>query len=333
MNNRKGFIAAGCWTLDRIKLISGWPEEEELRHILSTEKQGKKLDQAMPVTAIGLLGQDVEGDFLLNQAQAFSINTEQLRQTADANTAFTDVMTVAETGKRTFFHYAGCNDKISPEHFSFDQSSEKWLHLGLLGVHAVLDKAWQSNQDSDANGWVRVLKNAKSAGLNTNIEMVSIAADINRQICLPCLPYLDSLIVNDHEIGSIAGIETIRAGQTIPSACIAAAKHVLELGNNVGQLNWVVVHYPAGAFCVTASGEEHYLDAVPVDATSIQSTVGAGDAFAAGMLYALHEDWPIENALQLAHATAAASLRSTTTVGAVQCVDDVLALAGWQRPL
>ena len=42
--------------------------------------------------------------------------------------------------------------------------------------------------------------------------------------------HLDLLIVNDHEIGGIAGIETVKDGQTDVDACKAAAAAVLALG-------------------------------------------------------------------------------------------------------
>ena len=60
---------------------------------------------------------------------------------------------------------------------------------------------------------------------------------------------------------------------------------------------------------------------------------GAGDAFAAGMIYGVHEDWPLENSLALAHATAACSLRSVTTSGSVVGWRETLKLAdawGWR---
>ena len=72
---------------------------------------------------------------------------------------------------------------------------------------------------------------------------------------------------------------------------------------------------------------------VAVEPKNIVGSVGAGDAFAAGMLYALHENWPLQNALQLAHATAAASLRSATTVEAVETVEKNLTMAGYSPPL
>jgi sugar/nucleoside kinase (ribokinase family) len=51
------------------------------------------------------------------------------------------------------------------------------------------------------------------------------------------------------------------------------------------------------------------------------------------MLYGLHEGWSLREALTLAHATAAASLRSLSTTGAVESWRGCLALAqkwGWR---
>ena len=42
----------------------------------------------------------------------------------------------------------------------------------------------------------------------------------------PCLPHLDYLIVNDVEMGAIAGIATLRDGTTDVAACIRAARAI-----------------------------------------------------------------------------------------------------------
>jgi fused signal recognition particle receptor len=54
---------------------------------------------------------------------------------------------------------------------------------------------------------------------------------------------------------------------------------------------------------------------------------GAGDAFAAGLLYFWHEGKPVEDALRLGHATAAASMRAVSTSASVVGADAALALA------
>nr|MBX2880616.1 carbohydrate kinase family protein [Granulosicoccus sp.] len=325
--SRRGIIAAGCWTLDRIKLIDSWPGEEGLSRINETDRQGggsghnlgvdiRRLDSDMPVFGIGLLGEDADGDFLLSRAESAGIDTQQLARTSQAETSYTDVMSVIETGKRTFFHHAGANDLLTPDHFNFHDSSAKMLHLGLLGVHKRLDERWQD----DTNGWVSILKNAKSAGLKTNVELVSIDPRRIRELCTPCLPYLDYLIVNDYEMGALADIQTIKDGDTDEAQCIAAAQEVLQRG----AMSLVCVHYPGGAACVTEQGTQT-VPAFAVDPAHIRGTAGAGDAFAAGLLYGIHEEWSVRNAMLLAHAVAASSLRSATTVGSVESVDASLA--------
>ena len=324
---RRGFIAAGCWTVDHIKLIDNWPEEEGVAEIVGTDKQGggsahnlgidiRKLDPSMPVAAIGLLGQDADGDYLENLALQQGVDIQQLHRSDQAQTSYTDVLSVQSSGTRTFFHYPGTNNWLTPDHFSFKQSQAKILHLGLLGLHQQLDQQWNAH----ANGWVAVLQEAKRCGLKTNIEMVSIGSARNREICIPCLPYLDSLIVNDQEMGSLAGMQTNDGRHVDVGACEAAAKKVLTRG----EMELVVVHYPQGAICVTRDKQVLRSQSVQMDTQNIVGSVGAGDAFAAGMLYAMHEDWNLSDALELAHAAAAVSLLSATSVGAMKNVQACL---------
>lgn len=328
--DRRGFICAGCWTVDRIKLIDQWPTEESLARILGVDRQGggsahnvgidlRRLDSTMPVSTIGMVGHDEDGDFLLKLAQAHELDTSQLHRTDLAATSYTDVMSVVGSGRRTFFHHPGTNDLLGPEHFDFSQDTARILHLGLLSVHVRMD----ATTAAGSNGWADVLKLAKAQGLETSIELVSIEAERNRELVLPCLPYLDYLVVNDQEIGSIAGINTVQNNQTQEEPCAAAAKKVLQMGS----MQLVAVHYPGGAVCVTRDGQQVHMPSLPLPPDHIVGSVGAGDAFAAGFLYAMHEHWTVSEALALAHAVAAASLRSATTVDAVESVEQCQLLA------
>lgn len=320
---KRGFICAGCWTTDRIKIVDRWPAEEELSRITGHDQQGggsahnvgidiRKLDSTMPVSTVGMLGDDADGNYLFNQAKAHQIDTRQLHRTQQKATSYTDVITVSNTGKRTFFHHTGANDLLVPSHFDFSHSSAKILHLGLLSVHAGMD----ATADNEDNGWSTVLRKAQAQSILTSIEMVSIDQARNRELVKPCLPYIDYLIVNDHEIGAIADIHTLNKGETDVELCIKAAYQVLELGTMMS----VTVHFPSGAICVTRDGKLHTAPAFSVPQRYIKGSVGAGDAFVAGFLYAMHENWPVEKALSLAHAVAAVSLGSATTVGSVKTV-------------
>ena len=63
---------------------------------------------------------------------------------------------------------------------------------------------------------------------------------------------------------------------------------------------------------------------------------GAGDAFAAGVLYGIHEGRTIRDSLTLGLCSAASALRSISTTSSVGTVAECLALAdqwGWRQPI
>ncbi len=333
-NDRRGIISACTWALDRLKIIDQWPQEEHLAQITATDQQGggcgynlgvdiRKLDNTIPVEAIGLVGNDADGQFLLDQATSVGIDITQLRQINGVQTSFTDVFIDSGSGKRTFFHHTGASDHITPDDFDFKTSKGRILHLGLLGVHEKLDSQWKN----EANGWVSVLKSANSYGIHTNLELVSIAAEKIREVALPCIPHISSLIANEYELGSLSGRSLCLQNEQIDEALFkAAATRLFELSDN-GPLKIVVAHCPSVAFAMTRDGNLVSRECFSVAPEDIVSSVGAGDAFAAGMLYGFHENWDIDRSLELAHATAAISLRSTTTVGAVESVERCLQFA------
>jgi len=335
-NSRHGIISAGSWTVDRIKLVDQWPKEENLAQIIATDRQGggsghnlgvdiRKMDTSMPVEAIGLVSNDEDGEYLTKIATNAGMDITQLHQHANVTTSFTDVISATDTGKRTFFHYTGTNDLLSPEHFDFSQCNGRILHLGLLGIHAIMDSPWQQ----DANGWVTVLKAAVAAGIHTNVELVSIDAERIRQIALPCIPFLNSLIVNEYEFSAVSNSKTTdKAGHLNETLCAKAAANLFKYSqDNNGQLKLVVVHSPEAAIAISCDGHVKYRQSVKINPQEIKSSVGAGDAFAAGTLYGIHQGWSIDKSLELAHAVAAISLKSATTVGSVEEVDRCLQFA------
>ena len=334
---RRGFITGGTWCVDLNKMIDFWPPEDSIAEIHEIDLRGggsasnlaidmKKLDPEMPVETIGIVGDDENGRFLLSHADSFGIDRRQMAVTKELPTQFTDCFGSKRTGRRTHIYYAGAAALLTPDHFDFSRTSGRIFHLGLPGIHRVLDTAWQG----DANGWVTVLKKAKAAGLTTNFELVMIEPRRLAAIIRPCLPHLDYLIVNDWEIGALADEKTYNEGTTDIAACLKAARHVLTQGTT----GLVVVHFPKGALAVTRDGTVTEQPSVRVPQSAVVGANGAGDAFAAGMLYGLHEGWGVQRCLALAHATAAASLRGASTTGTVEKWQLCLQLAenwGWNE--
>ncbi|MFD2144047.1 carbohydrate kinase family protein [Mucilaginibacter antarcticus] len=111
---RNGILVGGNWIVDQVKLIDVFPEEEKLVNIFSESSCNggsaynvitdlAKLQANFPLSGVGLVGDDERGDQIIQHCQSVGINTEQIRKTKESYTSYTDVMSVKETGRRTFF--------------------------------------------------------------------------------------------------------------------------------------------------------------------------------------------------------------------------------------
>jgi sugar/nucleoside kinase (ribokinase family) len=327
---RRGFITGGSWCVDRNKLIEFWPEEDSISEILSEERRNggsgsnlaidmKKLDPKMPVETIAIVGDDDDGRFLQAEADRYGIDRRQMTVSKAAPTHYTECFGSKRTGRRTHMTFNGVGAHLSPDHFDFSATRTRILHLGLPGVHRTMDAPWRD----EANGWVAVLKKARAAGLMTNIELVSIEPPRVAALARPCLPHLDLMVVNDHEIGAVAGEKTVTPEGTDVEACIRAMRAVLSEGS----LQMVAVHFPKGGLALDRNGTLIRQASLRVPKEEIVGANGAGDAFAAGFLYGFHEGWAPAECLALAHATAGASLRGISTSGTVETWQTCLALA------
>ena len=339
MSGRRGILSAGTWCVDFNKSIARWPEEDTSNEVLAVDREGggsgfnmaidlKRLDPNFPVEAMGVVGDDDLGRFLFGKCDAHGVARDKLKARAGGVTLSVDAFNVIETGRRTHFYHQGVGAEMTPDDFDFSTTGARVLHLGLPGAHRAMDKPWRG----EANGWVAVLRKARHFGLKTNLELMTTRADRLAELGRPCLPHLDTLIVNDFEVGVLAGREVRRPDGTTD---VGAVRKAVEETRTLGAMDWVVAHFPEGAVAAGRDGSRIELGSVAMPADAIAGANGAGDAFAAGILYALHETWPIEEALRLAHASAAASMRAVSTTSGVSSVAECLALADkWGfRPL
>jgi sugar/nucleoside kinase (ribokinase family) len=331
MSARRGVLSAGTFCVDFNKSIARWPEEDTSNEVIAIDRQGggsgfnmaldlKRLDPDFPVEAMGVVGDDDLGRFLYRECDAHGVERGALQALPGGATMSVDAFSVRGSGRRTHFYHQGVAAAMTPDHFDLSSSSARILHLGLPGAHEAMDRPWRG----EANGWVAVLRKARSLGLAANLELMTTSAARLSELGRPCLPYLDWLIVNDFEIGALAGRETRHADGT---ADVAAVQRAIDDVLAEGPLRWVVAHFPEGAVAGGRDGTRLALGSVAMPESAIVGANGAGDAFAAGMIYGLHEDWPIADCLRLACASAAASMRAVSTTEGVAPIADCLALA------
>jgi sugar/nucleoside kinase (ribokinase family) len=156
------------------------------------------------------------------------------------------------------------------------------------------------------------------------MELVSLAPERLVEVATPCLPHLSSIVVNELEAGALTGIHAPVPGPDGPvewEALVAMARGLVERG-----VGLAVVHFPAGSVAASAAGV-HRLGSVRLPREQVRSTVGAGDAFAAGVIYGLHEGWPVAECLRLAAASAAACVRGQNTSDGILSASECLAAA------
>ena len=298
MDNKKSIAVAGTVIVDRINEISAYPKSGELTQILGVQKaiggcvpnvalDLKKICPALPVRVFGRVGEDEDGEFVRNTLTMGGLDVSGLLTDTNAPTSFTEVMSVTG-GQRTFFTYSGASAAFGAEDVDFGDDLPEILHLGYFLLLQKVD---------DGDG-LAILKKAKAQGIRTSIDMVSENSD-RYDLVKPCLPYTDYLIINEMEAGMLTGIEPTNTN--LPK--IAQALKAMGVGEKV------IIHKPDCAVCLSDAG----LTVLPSYALPngyIKGTTGAGDAFCAGALYGIYENWSDEQILSFASGAAVMALGS-----------------------
>jgi sugar/nucleoside kinase (ribokinase family) len=251
-----GVICAGSIGTDYVVIVDQWPSESSLSCIHHQTKTGgggafntikdlRAMDKNLPLSIVGLLGSDDNGQWLINECKQSNIDTNQLVITDDKTpTSYTYVISVESTGRRTFFNQRGTNSLLSDIHFDFDylvkKKNYKLFYLGYLTLLDGLDKI--VNNETIA---AQVLKKAKQFGLETIIDFVSVHNPLYSKIAQLTLPYVDHLILNEIETGLILD-------QSFQQGTIAQIEQAARiLMENYGVQQTVTIHFDRGAVCVS----------------------------------------------------------------------------------
>lgn len=329
--SRNGLLAGGNWIIDQVKLIDVYPQPEQLANIRS-QAQGTggapynvlvdlaRIGAPFPLFAAGLVGRDSLGDLILEDCRKHQIDTRFLRATSEAPTSYTDVMTEMNGGRRTFFHNRGANALWDGEDLDFGRVKARVFHLGYLLLLDALDAPDKKYGTRAA----RLLARAQEAGLRTSVDVVSEDSDRFGRIVAPALRFVDYCILNEIEAGKTAGFKTRRPDGTLDTVALRHAAGAL-LQSGVREL--VVIHFPEGGFARTRKGDDHWQSSLDLPPKYIGGTAGAGDAFCAGVLLGLHEEWDLPRCLETGVCVAAASLSHPTCTGGLRPLKAALDLA------
>ncbi len=308
---KNGIAVAGTILVDEINEISAYPKSGELTKILKVDKSVggcvpnvavdlKRICPSLTVKAIGKVGNDDNGKYVKRVFEDNEVNHENV-SIGNNLTSFTQVMSV-KSDERTFFTYAGANDEFGVSDVDVDRLNVKMFHLGYF---LLIDKI-------DNGEGLELLKKVRNAGIKTSIDLVSENSDRYGKI-LPCLPYVDNIIINEIEAGKLVN------EQPTDTNLIAIAQKIKALGVR----ERVIIHSPKTAVCVSDSNET-ILPSFKFPTKSIVGTTGAGDAFCSGALIAIYQQKTDLEILEFAQSVAVCSLTSIDATSGVRKQSEVI---------
>lgn len=324
-----GIVAGGNWCVDHLKVLDRYPEETTLAVVLEELRSNgggpynllkdlSRMGAAFPLIGVGLFGNDENGRYIRDDCTAAGIVTDHFTVTDTTPTSFTDVLSVQSTGRRTFLHGKGTNELLSEDHFDFSALKGRIFHLAYLNILNSMEVIGKDGK----TGAARVLQRARDAGFRTCADLVSLEREDFLEVVRPALPFVDYLVLNEFEAERLTGMALGDGSDPDWHSMEKAARAIFEMGVH----EWVVVHCPAGVAACGENGRVLRKGSVRVPEGEIIGTVGAGDAFAAGLLYGLHESWNFERSLKLGTCVAASCLFDLTTSDSILPLLDCLEL-------
>lgn len=307
---KDGIAIAGTILVDSINEISAYPNSGELTKIHGVQKSVggcvpnvaidiKRMSPNLTVKAVGRIGDDENGEYAKNVLCENGVEINDIVVGTD-KTSFTEVMSVSG-GQRTFFTYAGASANFGASDVDLDGLGVKMLHLGYF---LLLDKI-------DGGDGEKILKKAQEIGIKTSIDLVSENSD-RYSIVLPCLKYVDNLIINEAEAGALTGIEPKRENLV----------KIAEKLKEYGVTERVVIHTPELGVCVSENGVE-VVPSYKLPKDFIVGTTGAGDAFCAGVLLGIYQNKTDKEILEFASQSAVAALSGADAISGMRTEEEI----------
>lgn len=324
---KKKIGIAGNILLDVVKKIECWPELGMLVNIGSvshavggcvcnTATDLKRLDDGISVSVFGRIGKDEYGDLVLRFMEESGLDVSAVVRSEKLPTSFTDVMTLP-SGERTFFHARGANAEFSGR----DVSAADGFDLFHLGYLLLLDEL-DSPDEVYGTRAARLLADVRSRGVKTSIDLVSAQTGKFKQTVIPSLPHCDYVVVNEIEGGLLTDVSPRDdAGKPITENLRTICERLLALGVN----ECAVIHCPELSCAMDRTGF-YLLPSLALPKGYIVGSVGAGDAFCAGMLYSFANGIAPLEGMHIASCAAACNLSAADSVGGARPLNETLKL-------
>ena len=250
----------------------------------------------LPVEVIGKIGCDAFGDFVLAAMKERGIGVRGVKRDDKVGTSATMVM-VEPDGERRFVHYIGANARMKLEDVDFQMvAGASILHIaGSLVMPGI-----------DGEPTAELLLKARSAGVITFLDVVWDDTGRWMEVLKPCLPYIDYFVPSLPEAQAMTGLNTP----------LEAAQMLLDHG-----VGTVGLKMGSEGCLVLNSKDQIQLPSFQVD---VVDATGAGDAFAAGFIAGIWQDWSLEKTARFANAVGALCVTGVGAAGGLRSLTETI---------
>jgi sugar/nucleoside kinase (ribokinase family) len=224
-------------------------------------------------TVVARVGDDLFGDFVEHELSAAGVDVSGIGRTADFGTSKTVIVPVIGEDRR-YVHTFGANAALcAADIASAIVIAPQVLYVGGFLVLPAL------RQDELA----AQLRRARQSGTRVVLDVVAPSGRaVSPEDVAVVLPQVDFFVPNDDEAAALTGTRDPRK----------QVERLLELGAGT-----VIV--TLGEHGVVAGSADGVI-ALPAPRVKVLEPSGAGDAFAAGLVFGLLEGWDLQRCLELA---------------------------------
>ena len=250
---------------------------DELRLTVAGTAGGTIIDCAklgLSTLAVGAVGDDEKADFVVSVLEKFGVDTAGFERIQGVQTSST-ILNIRPNGERPALHLRGaCDYFLPPNKEKLDIFDCKVFHLGGTGLLKKLDGSVS----------VELLKEAKENECITTWDLIG-ATESTIDIVKPLLPHIDYFMPSIEEASIMCGLDDQ----------MDIAKYYLDNGVT----NCVLTMGGEGSLFVNKDETIK----TPAFDINVVDTTGCGDAFNAGIITSLINNFDLEQSLKFATTT------------------------------
>jgi sugar/nucleoside kinase (ribokinase family) len=172
---------------------------EEIRFTVAGTAAGTSVDLAklgVQVLAMGAVGEDAAGNFVVDTMQRYGIDTSGLRRKPTVQTSAT-MLPIRPNGERPALHVLGANAELTVEDVDFGAiATARHLHFGGTYLMPKLD----------GPPTARILAFARERGVPVTLDLIAIDRPDLLEVIAPALPYVDYFMPGLDEARMISGL-------------------------------------------------------------------------------------------------------------------------------